>query len=240
MLYALGVGFFAKNKGRARLWAPLAFGFCLTLGAWSPGLLNDASKPWCSSPMPVFTGSTRLLAGFRTLLQGRGGAGVQGKRALSTRDDAIDLDALPASLRKGIAGPQLFVGASRWSRVRARSFSERKTREKRARIVARRRSAEVFELEYRAGERIRPETLRLPQRAELRVLVNASRRTQKELRGYSLSRGGLEVRAQRIGAGKLALKFRCDRRCALGRVKSSRLGWRVSVHYKSDARMSLR
>lgn len=227
----------------AARYAPLAFGFCLVLALLGPGtwlalrVPAKTCKAWRMHAPQNLAATMRPATGPRTV-------------ALAPQMDAPLVMRLPAALQEPISGPALFVGSGRFSReakLRPRRGSGAKGKAARAKaqkVVARLRLRSagkgMSRLEYRVGQPMRPESVRLADRAQLRVMVPANSASIRRLKNYAKRKRGFSVKAKPLGASKLALHLSCDAHCELGTVQSFAKGWAVQVRHLDDPSLSLR
>lgn len=231
-----------KTMRLAARYAPLAFGFCLMLGLLGPRGLGrvrvpvQTCKAWQAGPQGVLAASMRAVP--KPMLAVPVGASV-----------APLVANLPLALQEPISGPELFVGSGELVRQarKGRSKAPRAqagVKDLRATGMARLRIKSIghgfSRLEYRVGQPVRPETVRLPDRAQLRVMVQASPASIRRLKNYNRSKQGFSVQARALGRSKLALHLSCDAHCELGTVQTSPKGWSVQVRHLEDPSLSLR
>lgn len=231
-----------KTIRLAARWAPLAFGFCLIFGLLGPyGLVPVQSpvktcKAWRSPARGVLAASMHPMPAPLT--------------ALPLLHAELPLKmSLPPALQEPISGPELYVGSGELGAGAKRRAFAKRTRPRRPNALERGRIARVrlraagkymSALEYRVGKPLRPETVRLPDRAQLRVMVSANSASIRRLKNFARSKRGFSVKTRALGGSKLALHLSCDARCELGTVQSFAKGWSVQIRHLDKASLSLR
>lgn len=176
--------------------------------------------------------------------------GAQGPAAQGAQRElqASRYPQLPKALRKPISGPELYVGNSVWAdRAKLPRIPKRRAvkkgalrSQKPARLRLRSLAQGVKQLEYRAGQRLRPETIRVASRDQLVLLVPANASTLGQLHRVSLSKHGLSVKPRRMGGHKLSLQIHCDERCEIGKVSPTRQGWALRIKVVDSRSLTLR
>lgn len=225
-----------KTMRFAARWAPLAFGFCLMLGLLGPsGLVRvrmpvKTCKAWRGPSSGVLAASMQPMPAPLT--------------AMPLRDADLPLELrLPPALQEPISGPTLYVGSGHLDvGSKQRPFFASKVSKGRriARVRLRAAGKGMSALEYRVGKPMRPESVRLPDRAQLRVMVPANPASIRRLKNYARAKRGFSVKARALGSSKLALHLSCDARCELGTVQSFAKGWSVQIRHLQDTSLSLR
>lgn len=233
----------SNTMGLVARYAPLAFGFCFCLGLLGPAGLARMRQPvktckaWRVRTPGVLAATVRLDPAPKAVPSVRGA------------DQPLPVRlALPPGLQAPISGPALFVGSGQWKGPSAKRSGSGKTPAKAApskpQSIARLRLARAGKrasrLEYRVGQPLRPETVRLPDRAQLRVMVPANAASIRRLKNYARSRKGFSVQVKPLGSSKLALHLSCDAHCELGTVQPFAKGFAVDIKHVDDPSLSLR
>lgn len=156
---------------------------------------------------------------------------------------------LPLSLRRAIPGPALHVGSGSWTKpsfsrsTRSPLASSRAARarpQRAGKLRLRRVSKGVLKLQYRLGQAIAPEQIRIASRSELRIVMKLGPAARRALKGVQLDRPGVSVRASAIGQERVSLRVKSDERWEIGALKNDSRGWSLMIRADPKTDLALR